>query len=228
MTFAQFIHKTNGRFNSTILSRCTIMEKVVMGVDLGLRRLISTSAYHGFGDEMMLSAIRDSSDEAGSWIAEQICRGSAWLCDWAEKNRAGIIALEDLKISSLDVSKHEKEALKALINKIKEDSSQCGLQVVFVSALYSSQCCSNCGRQGYREGITFFCPYCKYVNDADVNAARNIGIRYIHQQALSELKKSRDPWNKYFLAALRRPESMEELWIGPVIYMKRKELFSEK
>lgn len=167
------------------------MRKVVMGVDLGLRHLISTSAYYGFGDEMMLLTIRDSFDEAESWIAEQICRGSAWLCGWAKEKKADIIALEDLKVNRLGVSKHEKDVLRVLINKIKEDSSQFGLQAVFVSALYSSQDCSNCGRRGYREGIMFFCPYCEYENCADVNAARNIGIRYIHRQALKELETGR-------------------------------------
>jgi len=204
------------------------MERVVIGVDIGLRHLISTSANYGFGDETMLSAIRGSFDEAESWIAKQICIGSAWLCDLAKKKKADIIALENLKVSHLDVGKHEKEVLRALIKKIKEDSSQCVLQVVFVSALYSSQCCSNCGRLGYREGIRFFCPYCKYEDCADVNAARNIGIRYIFQQALKELEKGKDPWNKYFLATQSSPKTMEELWIYPVINMKRKKLFSEE
>lgn len=205
------------------------MKQVVMGVDLGLRHLISTSAYYGFGNEMMLSTIRSSFDEAESWIAEQICRGSAWLCSWAKEKEADIIALEDLKVSRLGVGKHEKEVLKVLINEIKDNSSQFGLQVVFVSALYSSQCCSNCGRQGYREGITFFCPYCKYENCADVNAARNIGVRYIYQQAWKELETGRDPWNKYFLATLYGPKPIEELWISSIINMKRKKkLFSEK
>jgi transposase len=195
-------------------------KQVVMGVDLGLRHLISTSAYYGFGDEMMLFTIRDSFNEAENWIAEQICRGSAWLCDWAKEKEANIIALEDLKIGRLDVSKNEKMVLEALMNKIKEDSSECGLKVVFVSPLYSSQQCSNCGRRGYRDGIMFFCPYCNYGNCADVNAARNIGIRYIHQQALKELEKGSDLWNKYFIATLYGPKSIEELWIGPLIARK--------
>lgn len=199
-----------------------------MGVDLGLRHLISTSAYYGFGDETLLFAIRDSFDEAESWIAKQICIGSAWLCGWAEEKKADIIALEDLKVSHLDVSKHEKEVLRALINKIKEDSSQCGLQVVFVSALYSSQRCSKCGRLGYREGRRFFCPYCKYEDHADVNAARNNGIQYILTQTLKELEKGTDPWNKYFLATLYGPEPIEALWISSIVNIKRKKLFSEK
>ena len=194
-------------------------KNVVMGVDLGLRHLISTSAYYGFGDETMLFAIREF-NRAENWIAEQILRGSEWLYDWTTENRANVIVLEDLKISRLDVGENEKEVFGALVNRIKEDSSQHGIKVALVDPLYTSQLCSNCGRMGYRERM-FFCPYCKYSECADVNAARNIGIRFILRQAVRDLNEGKDPWDKYFLAALCGPKPIDELWIRSVISKAR-------
>ena len=194
---------------------------IAMGVDLGLRHLISTSAYYGFGDETMLFAIRDDFNQAENWIAEQILSGSAWLYDWTKKNKANIIVLEDLKISRLGVSKNEKKVLGALVNKIEEDSSRYGIKVAFVNPLYTSQLCSTCGRRGHREGIMFFCPYCKYSECADVNAARNIGIRFILIQAVRDVKEGNDPWDKYFLATFYSPKPIDELWIRSVVSKPR-------
>ena len=204
-----------------LLSRCYIViqmrKQVIMGVDLGLRHLISTSALYGFGDELMLFTMRDNFNQAENWIAEQISRGSKWLFSWAIEKEANVIALEDLKISRLDISENEKGFLRALVNTIKADSFQFGIKVALVNPLYTSQSCSECGRDGYREGTTFFCPNCEYSEHADVNAAKNIGIRYILQQASRDLKKGKDPWSKYFLATFYGQKSIKELWICSVI-----------
>ncbi len=189
-------------------------KKIVMGVDLGFRRLISTSAYYGFGDEMMLYTIKDDFNQAENWIAEQILRGSAWLHGWAKEQKANVIALEDLKINHLDVNENMKEVLKALVNKIEEDSFTYETKVEFVSPIYTSKQCSNCGKMGYRVGMKFGCPYCRYEENSGVNAARNIGIRYIIKQIISDLNARKNPWDKYYFATLYGPKLIDELgWV---------------
>ena len=54
-----------------------------------------------------------------------------------------------------------------------------GVAVAYIEPAYTSKSCSRCGHIGDRNGKSFKCPYCGYVENADVNASFNIALRQI-------------------------------------------------
>jgi len=52
-----------------------------------------------------------------------------------------------------------------------------GVAISYIEPAYTSKTCSRCGHLGDRNGKSFKCPYCGYVENADVNASFNIALR---------------------------------------------------
>jgi len=67
---------------------------------------------------------------------------------------------------------------KMLINKAALSSS---CQVIFCDEHYTSKTCGSCGELHHNLGKnkTFLCPHCHYEADRDINAARNILLRFL-------------------------------------------------
>ena len=65
-----------------------------------------------------------------------------------------------------------------LIHKIREYP---WCKLVIVDEQYTSKTCGNCGKIHWKLGSnkTFNCPYCKKEMDRDINAARNILLRFL-------------------------------------------------
>ncbi len=67
----------------------------------------------------------------------------------------------------------------AMLRKAIEDKAQeLGVTTTDVDPSFTSQTCSNCGNFGNRRRHEFSCPHCNYEEHADVNAAKNIRLRY--------------------------------------------------
>lgn len=107
------------------------------------------------------------------------------LCTWAPSN--SILILEDLKFKSIskntDLRRGTRRRLNGwpfryLIRAIENCAKQRGLAVAYVNPAYTSQVCSNCGLLGCRNGSCFRCPHCGAETHADLNAARNIRLRF--------------------------------------------------
>ena len=68
---------------------------------------------------------------------------------------------------------------------LEAKAESAGRQVIAVAPAYTSQKCSACGEyvQKSHSVRTHVCPFCGYIADRDVNAARNILQRGLQVQA---------------------------------------------
>ncbi len=64
-----------------------------------------------------------------------------------------------------------------LVNYISYKAKQAGVPIYLVNEAYTSKTCSVCGTTGKRTGNWFECSNCSYKDNADRNAAFNIGKR---------------------------------------------------
>ena len=100
------------------------------------------------------------------------------IIEFALKNHAGVIHMEELKFDKL---KH-KSLLRnwsyyQLQTMIEYKAESEGIAVYYVDASYTSQTCSKCGNleEGQRTTQdTFTCKKCDYTCNADYNASQNI------------------------------------------------------
>lgn len=150
---------------------------VVMGVDLGMKNTITTSTYRSYGDETFRRAVKDN--EWG-FVERWVKKLSAYAVGNALESEADIIALEDLTVESMNISRPEKKAFHRLKKEMEERGSKNNnISVGLVNPVFTSQRCSWCGEIGIREGSIFSCLNCFRSKNADFNAARNVGIKYI-------------------------------------------------
>lgn len=102
-------------------------------------------------------------------------------------NEYGVIVIEDLRPSNM-VKNHifarsiMDSSWGMLRNLLESKAASAGRQVIAVPPHYTSQKCSQCGEivQKSLSVRTHVCPWCNYVEDRDVNAAKNIlraGVR---------------------------------------------------
>ncbi len=99
----------------------------------------------------------------------------------AAKNKAAIVIG---KLKNLKKNKGRKFNRKLssfsyhkLVNYLSYKAKQAGVPVYLVNEAYTSKSCSVCGTTGNRAGNWFECSNCKYKDNADRNAAFNIGKR---------------------------------------------------
>ena len=103
------------------------------------------------------------------------------IIQFAVKNKAGVIHMEELKFDSLKYKSLLRnwsyyELQEMIENKAKRE----GITVYYVDSKYTSQTCSNCGNleEGQRDAKKtqgkFMCKKCGFVANADFNASQNI------------------------------------------------------
>lgn len=91
------------------------------------------------------------------------------------------IAIEDLQITNMVKNHHlSKSILDAswgsFLNILEDQAARAGHQVIRVNPRFTSQKCHHCGEivQKSLSVRTHVCPFCGYVMDRDINAAKNI------------------------------------------------------
>jgi putative transposase len=96
------------------------------------------------------------------------------------------LILENIKFINPDLSKSMNRLIqncgrKVIGNKIKSLQEEYGLEVEYVNPAYTSQLCSCCGflHKENRKGERYDCVGCGNKLNADVNAGRNILMRYL-------------------------------------------------
>lgn len=109
------------------------------------------------------------------------------VVEYAVKNKAGLV-FEDLSgIREKKKRQNKIKGFKGAMNRwsfyqlmlfIEYKARLLGVPVVKIDPHYTSQQCSRCGLLGNRNAKKFECPHCGHVEDADVNAAFVIALRY--------------------------------------------------
>jgi putative transposase len=177
----------------------------VLGVDLGVNTLAVTSTGTVWsGDEFEhwrreYEKRRGDLQECGTrWAHENIQsvgrkeegrfkqtlhRISDELVTEARQNGCTVIAFEDLTHirNRTGASWGHTWAFNRLYEYVEYKAEAYGLTVGQVNPENTSRRCSQCGftHPDNRKGTSFECLKCNYQNDADYNAAKNIGLRYL-------------------------------------------------
>jgi IS605 OrfB family transposase len=177
----------------------------VLGVDLGVNTLaVASTGTFWSGDELdhwrrEYEKRRGELQECGTrWAHENIQsvgrqedgrfkqtlhRISNEIVAEARANGCTVITFEELTDirERTGASWGHKWAFKRLYEYVEYKAEARGLTVEQVDPEHTSQRCSECGftHPNNREGKSFECLKCEYQNDADYNAAKNIGLRYL-------------------------------------------------
>jgi transposase len=118
-----------------------------------------------------------------------VARLSGLIVQIAKYHGAGVIRFEDLRWSRHQAKKEKGRFIafwqvhwfhSQVQHMTAQNASRFGIHAVIVDAFMSSQICAHCHQKGTRltsNTKLFYCPHCKTMVDADLNAARNIAKR---------------------------------------------------
>lgn len=137
------------------------------------------------GRKKMLKPSVKISDKERNFRDTRYHQYSKMIVDFAVKNNAGIIQMEDLKNlkkSKINDSFLKNWAVSDLQNKIEYKAAEYNIQVKYVNPQYTSQRCYKCGNissENRKDQQTFLCTVCGQKENADYNAACNLALESI-------------------------------------------------
>ncbi len=188
--------------------RNTAEDGTVLGVDLGIENLAVTSTAYFFSGRELTHNLREfekvreglqrtdtrsahrtlerSSGRELRYIRDVLHRASNAIVDEALRYECDVIAFEDLTHirDQTGASWGHKWAFRTLYEQVEYKVEVVGISVEQVGSAYTSTRCAECGftadenRQS-RNG--FQCQKCDSEANADYNAAKNIGMRYVRR-----------------------------------------------
>jgi IS605 OrfB family transposase len=179
----------------------------VLGVDLGVDNLAVTSTgtfwtgdefdhwrreyenrrgdLHACGTRWAHQNIQSVGRKEEGRFKQTLHRISNELVAEARENECSVIAFEQLTDirDRTGASWGHKWAFNRLYEYVEYKAAEHGINVEQVDPEHTSRRCSTCGftHPGNREGEAFECQKCEYENNADYNAAKNIGLRYLRR-----------------------------------------------
>jgi len=188
--------------------RNTAEDGTVLGVDLGIENLAVTStAYFFSGRELThnlreFEKVRAGLQQTGTrsahrtlvqsrgrelrYIRDVLHRASNALIAEALRYDCDIIAFEDLTDirDRTGASWGHKWAFRTLYEQVEYKAEAVGVSVRQVGSAYTSKRCAECGFTADENRPTrndFRCVKCGSEANADYNAAKNIGLRYVRR-----------------------------------------------
>ncbi len=133
------------------------------------------------GENKNLKLIRKLKNREKNKVNNILHKVSREIVNKASKSKAAVVIG---KLKNLKKNKGRKFNRKLsnfshyrLISYIGYKAKQAGVPVYLVNEAYTSKACSVCGTAGKRTGNWFECSNCNYKDNADRNAAFNIGKR---------------------------------------------------
>ena len=196
------------RRHKTDAERNTAEDGTVLGVDLGIENLAVTSTAHfvsgrelthdlgefetvraGLQQTGTRSAHRTLEQASGRelrYVRDVLHRASNAIVDEALRYGCDVIAFEDLTYirDRTGASWGHRWAFRTLYEQVGYKAEAEGISVKQVGSAYTSKRCAVCGftADGNRPARNDFqCQSCGSEANADYNAAKNIGLRYVRR-----------------------------------------------
>ena len=188
--------------------RNTAEDGTVLGVDLGVENLAVTStAYFFSGRELThdlreFEKVRAGLQQTGTrsahrtleqtsrrelrYVRDVLHRASNAIVAEALRYECDVIAFEDLTHirERTGASWGHKWAFRTLYEQVEYKAEAVGVSVKQVGSAYTSKRCAECGFTADENRATrndFRCVKCGSKSNADYNAAKNIGMRYVRR-----------------------------------------------
>ena len=196
------------RRHKTDAERNTVEDGTVLGVDLGIENLAVTSTAYFFGGRELTHDLREfekvraglqqtgtrsahrtleqSSGRELRYIRDVLHRASNAIVNEALRFECDVIAFEDLTNirERTGASWGHKWAFRTLYEQVEYKAEAEGISVKQVGSAYTSTRCAECGFTADENRPTrtdFRCVKCESEANADYNAAKNIGMRYVRR-----------------------------------------------
>lgn len=196
------------RRHKTDTERNTAEDGTVLGVDLGIENLAVTSTAHFISGQMLahnlheFEKVRAGLQQTGTrsahrtlerasgrerrYVRDVLHRASNAIVDEALRYGCDIIAFEDLTHirDRTDASWGREWAFRTLYDQVEYKAEVAGIAVKKIGAAYTSKRCAECGFTADANRPTrtdFHCQSCGSEANADYNAAKNIGLRYVRR-----------------------------------------------
>ena len=202
-----FLHMGFRRYRNDT-ERNTAEDGTVLGVDLGVENIAVTSTARFFSGRELLHNLREfektrsglqctgtrsahrsigsSSGRELRYIRDLMHRVANGILDEAERYECDIIAFENLTNirENTRAAWGHKWAFSQLENYVRYKAEARGIAVKEVGSAYTSKRCSECGftaGENHPNRDYFRCRKCGSTANADYNAAKNIGLRYVRR-----------------------------------------------
>ncbi|AXG07807.1 transposase [Haloplanus rubicundus] len=186
----------------------TAEDGTVLGVDLGIENLAVTSTAYFFSGREVTHNLREfektraglqqtgtrsahrtlkqSSDQERRYIRDVLHQASNAIVDEALRYECDVITFEDLTHirDRTGASWGHKWAFRTLYEQVEYKAEAEGVSVKQVGSAYTSKRCAECGftaDENRPARNTFRCVKCESEANADYNAAKNIGMRYVRR-----------------------------------------------
>jgi IS605 OrfB family transposase len=196
------------RRHKTDTERNTAEDGTVLGVDLGIENLAVTSTAYFFSGRELAHNLREfekvraglqqtgtqsahqtleqSSGRELRYIRDVLHRASNAIIAEALRYECNVIAFEDLTHirDRTGASWGHKWAFRTLYEQVEYKAEAEGISVKQVGSAYTSKRCAECGCTTDENRPTrndFQCVKCGSEANADYNAAKNIGLRYVRR-----------------------------------------------
>jgi len=192
----------------TDTERNTAEDGTVLGVDLGIENLAVTSTARFLNGRELAHTLREfekvraglqqtgtrsahrtleqSSGRELRYVRDVLHQASNAIVEEALRYECDVIAFEDLTHirDRTGASWGHKWAFRTLYEQVAYKAEADGISVKQVGSAYTSQRCAECGFTAAENRLTrtdFRCVKCESEANADYNAAKNIGMRYVRR-----------------------------------------------
>ncbi|XGI83582.1 RNA-guided endonuclease InsQ/TnpB family protein [Halorutilales archaeon Cl-col2-1] len=150
------------------------------------------------GSRRAHEVIERMGDRFSQWSNQKYHKWANEIVEEAVRYDCSTIVFEELDGIRERISNNkefQQWAFNQFVAFVEYKAEEYGVSVESVNPEYTSQTCSRCGhtdRSNRRTKHDFECRECGYSVDADYNASKNVGLRYVTKQSFADVCESND------------------------------------